>query len=128
MSTSFEVIRYNADGTLDRTFGYRGMVTTRFSAKDDSASDLAVDAEGRIVVAGVAGQGRGGRGDSWFALARYESDGTLDRTFGKTKADFSHNTDGAIAVVLQADGRIVLAGTADYLGPHDAFALAGFLS
>jgi uncharacterized delta-60 repeat protein len=133
LSTSFALVRYNADGTIDTGFGGsgEGLVITPLSPKDDAASDLAVQADGRIVVAGVAGRGRRGGGDTWFALVRYDADGMLDPTLGgdgTMKTNFTPNTDFASGMALQADGKFVAAGIADYLGTHDRFALARYFS
>jgi uncharacterized delta-60 repeat protein len=133
LSTSFALVRYNADGAIDAGFGGsgEGLVITMLSPKDDAASDLAVQADGRIVVAGVAGRGRRGGGDTWFALVRYDADGMLDSTFGgdgMIKTNFTPNTDFASGIAIRADGKIVAAGIADYLGTHDRFALARYVS
>ncbi len=64
-------------GALDRTFGGDGKVTTPIGTKAEGAA-VAVQSDGRIVVAGDATVG----GSKQFALARYESGGTLDHTFG----------------------------------------------
>ena len=66
----------------------------------------------QVVVAGVAADAEG---SSDFALARYNSDGSLDTTFsadGKQTTDFG-NSDSAAAVTLQGDGKIVAAGQGD---------------
>jgi uncharacterized delta-60 repeat protein len=93
---------------LDLTFGNGGKVTTDFLApSDDVARAVAVQADGKIVVAGTAG--------SSFALARYETDGTLDPTFdsdGKVTAGFSGY---AYAVAVQPiDGKILVAGSTGF--------------
>jgi uncharacterized delta-60 repeat protein len=105
----FALARYNADGTLDATFGSAGEVTTDFAAGDDFAAGVTLQADGKIVVAGHSNSG--GSGD--FELARYNTDGTLDATFGSSgevTTDFAGGTDFATAVALQADGKIVVAG------------------
>jgi uncharacterized delta-60 repeat protein len=66
-----------APGDLDPTFSDDGKVTANFTSGRDGASDVAIQADGKIVAAGRA-SGRGGR----FALVRYHSDGTPDTTFG----------------------------------------------
>jgi uncharacterized delta-60 repeat protein len=117
----FAVARYEADGTLDQMFGNNGRVTTVFRT-DAAARGVAIQSEGRIVVVGVVG-GAGGR----FALARYERNGTLDATFGgdgKVTTNFSSDEDGASAVAIQNDGKIVVGGHAR----GDRFALARYLS
>jgi uncharacterized delta-60 repeat protein len=102
-----EVARYNADGSLDTSFGTAGRVTLDFGSTNDSASGVVVQADGKIVVAG------GSDGD--FAVARLNPDGSLDTSFGtggKQTVDFG-GYDGASDVALQADGKIVLAGGTD---------------
>src|SRR5205823_5199649 len=126
----FAVARYNADGSLDTTFGSGGTVTTNFGpgATYDDADGVAIQSDGKIVVAGTCN--RGGS-DNVFAVARYNADGSLDSTFGSggtvtTDFGLGGSDDSAYAVALQPDGKIVAAG-ATYLGgvPGD-FALARY--
>jgi uncharacterized delta-60 repeat protein len=122
-TSSFGLARFDADGTPDATFHGDGKVVTNFTRWDDSASDLTIQADGRIVAAGVAGYG-------WdsvatFAIVRYEPDGTRDDSFGqggKLRTRFrailpDEPVDivgaGASGIAIQADGRIVVAGTVD---------------
>jgi uncharacterized delta-60 repeat protein len=119
----FAVARYNPDGSLDATFGIGGKVTTDFSgASDDRAYGVAIQADGRIVAAGRTCAGS----NCAFALARYDGAGALDPTFGsggRVTTDFTTAPDGAFALVVQpADGRIVAAGES---GTGD-FALARY--
>src|SRR5206468_80556 len=107
----FALARYNANGSLDTTFGTGGKVTTDFAGDDDQAFAVVLQTDGKIVAAGVAKTYRGGD----FALARYNANGSLDATFGtggKVTTDFAGNDDAAHGVVVQADGRIVAAGVA----------------
>lgn len=120
----FAVLRYHPDGTLDRTFGGDGKVVTRFDSSGvDVASGVVIQPDGRIVVVGEvdspyfvisgppAEDDRGGA----FAVLRYLPGGRLDPSFagdGIRLTDFTPDMDAARAVVLQADGRIVVAGTA----------------
>ena len=69
----FALVRYNPDGSLDRSFGSGGKVLTRFVG-NAQAQAVAIQRDGSIVAAG------GGAG--YFALARYSASGTLDPTFG----------------------------------------------
>jgi uncharacterized delta-60 repeat protein len=109
-ASRFILVRYDADGTLDPTFGGGdGKVTTAFAPSDyESASAVAILAGGKIVVAGSALER--------FAIARYNIDGTLDPSFsgdGKQTTDFFRDSDfdeGAEAVAIQADGKIVAGG------------------
>lgn len=106
----FALARYNTDGTLDTTFGTGGMVVTDFGNNDsDGATALAIQPDGKIVLAGSA---RTSNNEN-FALARYNTDGTLDNTFGtdgRVTTDFGSDTDFALAVAMQADGKPVAAG------------------
>jgi uncharacterized delta-60 repeat protein len=105
--------RYNPDGSLDSTFGTGGTVTTDFAGGPDGALALAVQADGKLVIAGAANQELG---DIDFGLARYNPDGTLDPTFGaggRVSTDFGSGTRGdrVSSLVVQADGKLVAAGT-----------------
>lgn len=103
----FTVARYNPDGRLDTTFGTGGLVTT--IARDEArAAGLAIDALGRIVLAGYASDDL----DVDVMLARYKTDGSLDATFG-TGGVALIDLGGiaqADAVAIDAHGRIVVAG------------------
>ena len=120
----FALIRYDTDGTLDTTFGGDGKVATNFSSEDDFATSIALQADGKIVVAGGVG------GISRFGLARYNTDGTLDTTFGGDGKVITRFLNAIPklrfalpnAVAIQADGKIIAAGTADF----QQFALARY--
>ena len=119
--TKFALARLNSDGTLDAGFGVGGKVLTDFTSGYDYAAGVAVQTDGKIVVVGTTGSGK-------FALARYNSDGTLDPSFGghgKVMTGFSAGGSGASAVAIQADGRIVVVGTAGQ-GWDTKFALARY--
>ena len=106
----FALVRYNTDGTLDMTFGTDGMVTTDFNGSD-YAESVAIQQDGKIIAVGSTALGGG---YSSFALARYDTDGDLDATFGadgKVVLGFGGNTAAwAYAIAIQADGKIVAAG------------------
>ena len=70
---NFAVARYNSDGGVDATFGTAGRLITDFGTSGDTAYTLAIDAVGKMVVAGSS--------NGNFALARYNSDGSLDTSF-----------------------------------------------
>ncbi|MGH8863643.1 MAG: delta-60 repeat domain-containing protein, partial [Burkholderiales bacterium] len=113
-STNFALARYNVDGSLDTSFGGDGKVDTDFAAGTDQAFALVLQPQpdGKLVAAGPrAASG----GNDNFALARYNSDGSLDTSFdgdGKVDTDFAAGTDQAFALVLQSDGKLVAAGRA----------------
>src|SRR5438874_2685597 len=97
-----------APGSLDATFGTGGKVTTSFSGSADMNA-LVVQPDGKLVAAGVVFNGV--RWD--FALARYNTDGSLDTTFGtggKIVTAIGTDGTGASALVLQPDGKLVAAG------------------
>ena len=74
-------------GDLDPSFGVAGKVTTSFGTSSAQATTIAIQSDGRIVVAGYSSIG----GDNDFALARYKSDGSLDTSFdddGTLTTDF----------------------------------------
>ena len=100
-----------AAGDLDPAFGVGGKRTTDFFGNDDVGAAVAVQPDGKIVVAGIALSGEVGN----FAVARYSSDGSLDSSFGtggKTTTDFFGDIDLAFGVALQTDGKIIAVGTA----------------
>jgi uncharacterized delta-60 repeat protein len=108
--TDYLVIRYNVDGTLDGSFGAGGRVLTSISAGNDAATSVAIQPDGKIVVAGSS-QGNGTGED--FSVVRYLPDGSLDPTFGlggKQITQISNWSDVANALAIQPDGKIVLAG------------------
>jgi len=74
----FVLARFNADGSLDTSFGTGGAVTTDFDGGNDGSWTAAFQADGKILVGGQASVGS----DTDFALARYNANGTLDTTFG----------------------------------------------
>jgi uncharacterized delta-60 repeat protein len=102
----FAVARYNANGTLDATFNHTGEVLTAFAGSTAFANGVALQADGKIVVVGQAGTG--------FGIARYNANGTLDSSFDRTGLDpitFGSDPSDANAVVVQPDGKLVVAGT-----------------
>jgi uncharacterized delta-60 repeat protein len=124
--SSLALARYNPNGTLDSTFGSGGLVTTTFgNGSFDEAQAVAIQPDGKIVAAGISDTS----GSSDFALARYNADGTLDSTFGnggKVVTDFANgSSDEAFGIVIQPDGKIVVAGVSD-AGGNVQFALARY--
>ena len=110
VGSSFALLRYRPDGTLDSTFGLDGKVMTDFGAGGSTAQAVAVQPDGKIV---AAGETVVSRPDFDIALARYNADGALDAGFGsggKVTATFGPTSDFAGAVAVQPDGKIVLAG------------------
>ena len=120
----FIMVRLNADGSLDKSFGSSGVVAANFGG-EDYCRDVAVQQDGKIIAAGTA-YGLSDYAD--FAMARYNSDGSLDFAFGsngRVTTDFMGFADYANAMLIQQDGKIVLAGLANHDGIAD-FALARY--
>ncbi len=131
-SSAFVLARYEEDGALDAGFGEGGVVLTRF-AEIDSAYALAIQPDDKIVVAGYTATPGPGVTDHVlaFALARYLPDGTLDPAFGtggKVTTAFAGMQDIARALAIQADGKVVAAGSTYAVETGTLFALARYLS
>ncbi len=111
-STKFALARYRPSGLLDNDFGSAGRVTTDFGAGKDVARAVAIDSNGKIVVAGYTNNGT----NDDIAVARYTSAGALDTGFstdGKATVFFGSSNDfdeQAYAVAVQSDDKIVVAG------------------
>jgi uncharacterized delta-60 repeat protein len=106
----FGLARYDSDGTLDAGFGTGGIVVTSFFGSDDEAFAVAVQADQKIVAGGFATDAA-----PKFALARYDTNGALDGSFGAAglvAASLLGNDDEGFALKIQPDQKIVLAGTA----------------
>jgi len=105
------VARYCIDGTIDPTFGVGGVEITPIGTGEDVAFDVAVAADGKIVVAGYSSNGT----DYDVAVLRHTTDGTLDTAFdtdGIVTTAVGTADDQGQALVLQDDGKIVVAGNA----------------
>ena len=108
---NFIVVRYNTDGSLDSTFGTNGEATTPIGS-DSIAHAVAIQADQKIIAIGTAKIGF----TNDFAVARYSADGSLDPTFGSGgivttsvgSGNYDWDDDRAYAVVVQADGKIVV--------------------
>jgi uncharacterized delta-60 repeat protein/uncharacterized repeat protein (TIGR02543 family) len=108
--TLFTLVRYDASGSLDPTFGSGGIVTTQVGAGNSSVEGLALQPDGKIVADGdaVNGSNQGVPG-----LARYDADGALDATFGSGGIVATHVGSAGASVnvgplALQSDGKIVV--------------------
>ena len=104
----FIVMRVLPDGTRDSAFGTNGVASARITDRDDNAYDVIQQADGKLVLAGESGDFY----SSGVALARFNSDGTLDATFGSggtTLVDLG-TTSYATGLVQQPDGKLVVAG------------------
>ncbi|MEV7522150.1 calcium-binding protein [Streptomyces sp. NPDC091371] len=112
---AFAAARFTANGAFDPTFDGDGRATTSFGPEYTWASGMALQSDGRIVAAGQYA------GD--FALARFNSNGSLDTGFdgdGRLTTDFGTPSDAAGAVALQSDGKILAAGVSGNPGSSAA--------
>lgn len=99
-SGDFLLVRYNEDGSIDSSFGVNGIVRTDVDAGlIDIATALAIQTDGKIVTAGRSG--------SMLATCRYNTDGSLDTSFG-LHGKIAFTVGGATCMKLQADGKIVV--------------------
>lgn len=118
----FVALRYLSDGTLDPSFGSGGKALLSIDFGDDIARALVLQPDGKLLLGGYSYTGNG----IGFALARLNSDGTPDASFGTggfiTTVLPGDITLQARAIVLQPDGRIVLAG-----GGAEGFAVMRYL-
>ena len=112
-----------ASGSLDSSFGSDGKVITVFGTSNESANSIAIQSNGKIVVAGSSSNGT----NNEFTVTRYNTDGSLDSSFdsdGKVTTTIGSNAD-AFSVAIQSDGKIVLAGNA-IIGGRDEIAVARY--
>jgi len=114
-TSNITVVRCNSNGSLDSTFGSGGIVFTNISDDQrDTANDLAIQPDGRIVVAGTSTDGT----NSVVVLARYNTDGSPDTSFGTNGVVAPPITEGDIGtssgVALQTDGKIVVSQARDF--------------
>jgi uncharacterized delta-60 repeat protein len=121
----FAVARFNANGTLDSSFGTGGKVKVDFGGRYDFAKAMALQPDGKIVLAGTTSGPTPTSSD--FGLARLMPNGTLDSGFGLNglaTLDFASSYDTANAMVLQSDGKILIAG--EVTSPYSKFGMARF--
>lgn len=134
-NTDAFVARFDPNGSLDTTFGGDGRARIDFGGKDNYATDVATQADGKLLVAGhKAEQDAGASYVHDFTLARLHPDGTLDPSFGggdgKVVTDFGDD-DTASALVVHGGGAPVVVGTTE-IGSRGtstystAFALAAY--
>jgi uncharacterized delta-60 repeat protein len=124
----FAIARFNADGSVDQNFGSGGKLKTHFSGQFNTgtrAAEAVLQPDGKLIVAGSY------KNEGTFreiALARYNTNGTLDNTFGgggMLSTAFGGNAHGN-AVRLQSDGKIVAAGYFETARHNNDMALARY--
>ena len=132
-NNSFTLERFNADGSPDLAFGTAGKSEGNLgglSIFGESPMTLAIQGDGKLVVAGWGTIMAAGQATMQFALARYDAAGALDPTFGTgglTFAAFGHRSSLLWSLLIQPDGKLVaVGGTSD--GSQYDFAVARFLT
>jgi uncharacterized delta-60 repeat protein len=119
--------RYNVDGSLDSTFDGDGKAIAGFGTGSASIRAIALQTDGKIVVAGDY-YDSSGTDQLEFLLARYNTDGSLDTTFGSGGVFIGHAgwfQDSFAAIAIQPDGKLLAAGYTRILTIND-FVVARF--
>jgi uncharacterized delta-60 repeat protein len=121
LSRDVLLLRYDSDGTLDEGFGEGGVVTV---ADFDSAASVAVARNGKIIVGGSARIDE----QSDFAVRRYETDGSVDESFGEEGLAILDLGPGdqLVSLALQRNGKIVIAGDFEVEDEGSDFVVARF--
>lgn len=118
--TDFCVARINYNGSVDTTFSTNGSTITNVASDVSDASAVAIQPDGKIVLAGTCGAGLSNRD---FCLVRYDIDGSFDATFAGNaipRTDVTQSDSGN-AVLVQADGKIVVGGSCMYTSGNSTF-------
>ena len=125
LNNDFALARYNSNGSLDTSFDSDGIVSTAIGTSNEVSWSINVQSDGRLVVAGWSTIGS----SNDFALARYNTNGSLDTSFdgdGKLTTAFGSGLDEAFSAAIQHDGKIVAAGVTNN-GANNDFAIARYL-
>ncbi|MCP4376602.1 MAG: hypothetical protein GY794_10575, partial [bacterium] len=104
------LFRYNSDGSLDTSFDSDGKVASDIGGGGRAFGAPVVQVDGKILVAAYSGAG----GDNDVIVLRYNTNGSLDTTFGingKVTTDLGNGDDIALELKLQSDGKILVVGT-----------------
>jgi uncharacterized delta-60 repeat protein len=118
--TNFAIARYTQQGILDNTFGTNGIVITDvITGAADLLQSMVVQPDGKIIAAGS-------NGDKHY-LVRYQSDGSLDNTFGVSGKAIRTAPPAVLHLALRNNGKLVTAGTMITTGSTADFMLHGYL-
>jgi len=105
----FCIVRFNSDGTLDNSFGTNGKVIQNIGSSDDIGYSLAIQPDGKILLGGYCNNAS----NIDFCIARINSNGTLDNSFGtngKVIQNIGSSDDIGYSLAIQPDGKILLGG------------------
>lgn len=114
----FCAVRYNADGSLDTSFGNNGVVVTSIGGQHDDVAAMAIQGDGKILLTGQCQFHPPGDNFSlvsYFCTTRYTTGGVLDSTFNGngivvTNSTSNNQVQRANGIALQRDGKIVVSG------------------
>ncbi|MGJ8746083.1 T9SS type A sorting domain-containing protein [Polaribacter sp.] len=104
------LIRHNSDGSLDNTFNSTGIIFTSFeSGKNDGGYAINIQPDGKII---INGSSEDNQGYDNIALTRYNTDGSIDESFGTNGTTFTNYSDYdfSFTSLIQTDGKIILGG------------------
>jgi uncharacterized delta-60 repeat protein len=122
----FCIARFNSDGTLDINFGSSGKVIQPIGSDHDYGYSLAIQSDGKILLGGYCQ----GVSNYDFCIARFDSNGTLDNSFGtngKVIQPIGSSSDFGNSLAIQSDGKILLGGYCQGVSNYD-FCIAHFNS
>lgn len=125
-NTDFAIVRFNSNGSIDNTFGSNGIVKTAIGSGNDDLYSIKIQSDGKILAAGATNSGT-----SDFCLVRYNSDGSLDNSFGTNGiviTDFDNRYDRATSIQIQPDGKILVGGIAEITNSNMDFACVRYNS
>lgn len=113
-SKDFAILKLKENGTPDSTFGVNGWASTPALAFEDEVRAMAIQSDGKIVVAGTAEVSSGSKIYD-FGVARFNADGTIDNSFGTNGVVTTNINANDIpeGIAVQSDGKIVVGGTSD---------------
>ncbi len=107
-SNKFCIARFNTNGTIDTSFGSSGKVIQDIASGDDYGESLAIQPDGKILLGGYCIDG-----STKFCIARFNTDGTLDTSFGssgKVIENIASGNDFGYSLAIQPDGKILFGG------------------
>ncbi|MCX7811048.1 MAG: delta-60 repeat domain-containing protein [Leptospiraceae bacterium] len=126
-NNDFCIARFNSDGTLDTTFGTSGKVIQPIGLSHDYGFSLAIQPDGKILLGGYCNNGI----DNDFCIARFNSDGNLNTSFGSPNGyiiqPIGSSYDYGVSLAIQPDGKILLGGYCSN-GLGNGFCIARFNS
>ncbi|RYH73052.1 T9SS type A sorting domain-containing protein [Flavobacteriaceae bacterium 144Ye] len=125
---NFALTRYNNDGSIDSTFGNNGTTITDFGSSLDLCFSSVLQNDGKIILGGYIVNGT--TFDFDFGLARYDSNGILDTSFGTngiTITDINNNSkDYGLSLAFHQDDKVLIAGNSRITGGTYDFTIARY--